>query len=579
MIRTAFPAFPTFPTRGWPMISRSLFRSVLLAAVASAVAIGPAMADSSHARIVRLSLVQGDVRVARDVRHGQDPLADSSVVWEAAQLNLPMRQGYALATDTGRAEVEFENGAMAFLSENTVLEFYDLSLDDGATNTRLVLRQGSATFYVNPRNDDYFSVTGGDFTAEATGRAEFRLDNFDDGSTVGVVKGRINVLQKKQSTQLSKGQSLTIRGDGASPAIGRVADSDEFDRWVSGRIDSVSTATNAAMRYSGSSGYTAGYADLMTYGSWFPMDTCGGYGWRPYGYGLGWSPFDNGGWGFDPVFGWTFIGAQPWGWLPYHFGGWGFAPGIGWAWSSCGFGNGFGWLPSTGVFVRRRRGPIGVVPIHPLDKRGQTPRNLVHGVFPVERGVVGRTLQRAEGTDWQVVKKAPQETLTSNRILAGAPERTSRIMASGASGPAGSRGAMVSRESSIVYDARERKFVNANAAGTRGVNVAVTSGGATSQRVAAGNTRVASASGTGSSLRTPSVPGSGGRGGGAPPARTMTPPPARSSGGGSYSGGGRGGWSGASGGSSGRSSGSSAGGGGASHPSGGSAPSGGGRPH
>src|SRR2546430_12749746 len=40
---------------------------------------------------------------------------------ETAGLNLPIRQGYVLATDNGRAEVEFENGAMAFLKENTVL--------------------------------------------------------------------------------------------------------------------------------------------------------------------------------------------------------------------------------------------------------------------------------------------------------------------------------------------------------------------------------------------------------------------------------------------------------------------------
>jgi len=60
---------------------------------------------------------------------------------------------------------------MAFLKENTVLEFYDLSLKDGARTTRLVLRQGSASFYANPASDDYFSVTGGDFTWKRTAAA------------------------------------------------------------------------------------------------------------------------------------------------------------------------------------------------------------------------------------------------------------------------------------------------------------------------------------------------------------------------------------------------------------------------
>src|ERR1700720_925813 len=132
------------------MISRKLIPSLLFILFCGLWAgVAPVSADSSHARIIRLSLVQGDGRFTRD-SHG-DPLADSNTAWEAAELNLPTRQGYVLATDQGRAEVEFENGAMAFLKENTVLEFYDLSLDNGALTTRLVLRQGTASFYGNPR--------------------------------------------------------------------------------------------------------------------------------------------------------------------------------------------------------------------------------------------------------------------------------------------------------------------------------------------------------------------------------------------------------------------------------------------
>ena len=108
----------------------------------------PAAADTSHVRIIRLSLVQGDVRFARET-HG-DPLADANATWETAAPNLPIRQGYVLSTDKGRAEVEFENGTLAFLKENSVLEFYDLSLKDDSRTTRLVLRQGAASFYVNP---------------------------------------------------------------------------------------------------------------------------------------------------------------------------------------------------------------------------------------------------------------------------------------------------------------------------------------------------------------------------------------------------------------------------------------------
>src|SRR5260370_703640 len=98
-------------------------------------------------------------------------------------------------------------GAMAFLKENTVLEFFDLSLNDSARTTRLVLRQGSASFYVNPASGDYFSVTGGDFTVEAEHRSAFRLDNYDDGSTVETYQGRVSVLHNKNSTHRHKGLS------------------------------------------------------------------------------------------------------------------------------------------------------------------------------------------------------------------------------------------------------------------------------------------------------------------------------------------------------------------------------------
>src|SRR6266851_1727200 len=239
------------------------------------VGLRPAAADSSHARIIRLSLVQGDVRFSRET-HG-DPLADSTATWETAGLNLPIRQGYVVATDRGRAEVEFENGAMAFLGENTVLEFYDLSLQDGAKTTRLVLRQGTASFYVNPASGDYFSVTGGDFTVEAEGRAGFRLDTYDDGSTVETFKGRVSVLHKKNTTRLEKGQSLSVKaGDDSSVNVARLPDDDDFDHWVSGRIDSVSTATTSALQYTGSPYYAPGFADLYTYGA---FSSCGAYGY------------------------------------------------------------------------------------------------------------------------------------------------------------------------------------------------------------------------------------------------------------------------------------------------------------
>src|SRR6266446_1382865 len=507
------------------MNTRISLRFVFLTVFALVFA-GWLRADTSHARIIRLRLVQGDVRFTRDV-HG-DPLTSDKATWEGATLNLPIRQGYVLATDQGRAEVEFENGAMAFLAENTELEFYDLSLEDGAKTTRLVLRQGTASFYVNPGNGDYFSVTGGDFTVETDGRAAFRLDNFDDGSVVDVTKGRVSVLRKNKTTALVKGQSLSMRAsDNNSTEIARLPENDDFDRWVSGREDAVVTATTAAQQYMSSPYYSSGMADLYTYGSWYPI---GGYGncWRPYGVGLGWSPFASGGWFMDPMYGWSFIGAQPWGWLPYHFGGWVFDPFFGWLWSpGFGFGLGFNGIapfrPVTGVFIRSKTGLIGLVPVHPLDVRGKEPINLAKGVFPVAGGTVSQQAMAgatAAGQSWKVMKAPPRESLTNTAVATSvAPTRVSRTIVGG-----GSNGRVVTldRNSSIAYDAREHRFVNGAAVTQTGE--AKSTGKTDATREAFTSQRAAQGRAEASAPASVRVPAASMRAA-APPPRAMAPPP------------------------------------------------------
>jgi hypothetical protein len=427
------------------------------------------LADSSHARIVRLSFVEGDVRFAHDVKG--DPLAaDANAGWEAAVLNLPIRQGYVLATDQGRAVVEFENGAMAFLSENTVLEFYDLSSEDGGFTTRLILRQGSAEFYVNPARSDYFSVTGGDFSVQAESRTTFRMNNFDDGSNVDVLHGRLTALSKGKSTPLQKNQALSMKaGEPESVTVEQAPGSDDFDQWASGKIQSFTTATASGSQYTNSydnnstNSYSSGFGDLYTYGGWFPV---AGYGncWRPYGVGFGWSPFDSGSWYYDAAFGWSFLGGQPWGWLPYHYGGWLFQPGVGWLWSPIGsFGaGGVGrWRPVTGVWMRSAGGAVGIVPAHPLDVRGKTPLNLSTGLFAVTPRGVTDTLTPEASDRWKVQKNPGRDVMQNQLAEATAPVHVVRTMASRGTGAASPRIA-TGDGSSIVYDRTERRFVNAD---------------------------------------------------------------------------------------------------------------------
>jgi hypothetical protein len=492
------------------------FAFLLLASLSSAPS---AFADASHIRIIRISYVQGDVRLARDVKG--DPLAgNENITWENAELNLPIRQGFVISTENGRAEVEFENGSLALIGENTVLQFFDLSLEDGSKTTRLVLRQGTASFSVNPSNGDYFSVTGGDFSVEADGHSTFRLDNFDDGSRVNVMKGRVNVLRKKGSTLLDKGQTLSMKADDPKnfDIATNTSTGDDFDKWSANRISAENNGIAAAQQYVNSPNYSSGLSSLYTYGAFYPCQF--GNCWRPYGVGLGWSPFDSGFWFTDPSIGMSFIGNQPWGWLPYHYGGWLFDPTYGWLWSPNAFGGsglygGYpGYLPVTGTWLRggKGKGPIGIVPTHPLDAKSKTPQNLARGVFTVNNGTIGRITAATAGEQWKTVKSIPKGTINARVANTTAPVRIERTMAGG--------------NSSLVYDAASHRYVNSSAAAT---NARV---GATGSPVGAANARSAAPAST-SAMRTANP---GARPTAAParsfsaPGRSMAPPSAPRSG-------------------------------------------------
>src|ERR1700724_429110 len=121
--------------------------------------------DSTNSRVVRLSRTDGQVLVSH-------PGNDS---WEEASVNLPLQEGDTLATQGGMAEIEFENGATAYLAENSVLQFTQLSFSGGGRVTRLNLTQGAGSFYANHTRQDSFLVVTSPFEVAIQDRAEVRV--------------------------------------------------------------------------------------------------------------------------------------------------------------------------------------------------------------------------------------------------------------------------------------------------------------------------------------------------------------------------------------------------------------------
>ncbi|MGH9727340.1 MAG: DUF6600 domain-containing protein [Candidatus Acidiferrales bacterium] len=295
----------------------------------------PAQAsDLSYARIVRLSLVGGDVQISRPGHSG----------WETASANMPITQGVTIGTNAGRAEVQFEDGSTAWISENALVQFTELALSDGGRITKLTLAQGTVSVYADLKRTDTFVVSTSREQITVPKRSLFRVDAFHDGASISVMQGEVQVGALEGSTDartLVKGQTLAYKSKIETSAVSASPKVDAWDRWVKSREQTLQTATAQSLSYANAP-FSYGMGDLSAYGGWNYFAGYG-YGWQPFGMTAGWAPFSMGQWASYPGLGWTWISGEPWGWVPYHFGNWMFSPAYGWTW----FPNNFGfWNPA-----------------------------------------------------------------------------------------------------------------------------------------------------------------------------------------------------------------------------------------
>ena len=311
--------------------------------------------DLSYARIVRLSVVTGDVQVSRPAH----------TAWEAASVNMPVMQGMAIGTNDGFAEVQFEDGTTAWIGPNTLVQFTELALADGGRITKLTLGQGTMSVLTELRRGDSFSLATADETVTTPKNALFRIDAFHDGASVSVLGGEAQVASAAGAQKVPKGKTLALRGKSKGESQQHLAlranpKPDGWDKFVVARAEQTQTAAVQSASYVNAP-FSYGMADLSQYGAWnyFPGY---GYGWQPMGMGSCWMPFMNGNWDFTQGFGWTWVSSEPWGWMPYHFGSWDYLPSNGWTWFPSGFdawdpapvnwysaGNQVGWWPASGA--------------------------------------------------------------------------------------------------------------------------------------------------------------------------------------------------------------------------------------
>ena len=358
-----------------------------LAVAAVLLLLVPALsAQNSHARIVRLSFIDGQVQIDRNAGQGM----------EKAIQNMPVVEGTRLDVEEGsHAEIEFENDSTMRLVGPAQVTFRELTLDpDGNKNTLVAIQSGLAYFNLPKVKDNEFRVAFDNHTFAVKKNSQFRVDASGEAQTLAVTKGELELLGEPKEVAVKKNETISFRPGEAQYALAKGVDSLGADAWNHDREQDRQMIARSDQYHASNSYYGKNYGmyDLARYGNWYFGP---GYGWlwRPYFYDasyaydpFAWDPFGFGSWSYYPGAGWTFISGYPWGWAPYRYGSWLFVPGYGWSWRPG--APSYGWQTMPTVI----NAPSGFgIPRPPNKTAGPTVPMTVPSIRPTAptRGVAG----------------------------------------------------------------------------------------------------------------------------------------------------------------------------------------------
>jgi FecR protein len=308
--------------------SLRIFPHFLIAIIAILVAGGlPSRARAQvvnpyEPEIVRISYLQGDVRLSRGGKNG----ADLNTSWEIAQTNVPIQEGFTLSTGAGRAEIEFENGTVIYLADNSVLEFNRLDSTYTVPVTNVELVTGTLTLSAKPAPREIFVISTPSERLSFPIAALVRVDSFLDGVTatpendkgddvieyggdaalppgakitsyfngikytanmpVGLANS-INDLAARNlsnTTHLNAGQPITYQNNKrvAGNLANESATPADWDAWVLARVTKREKEMSAALKASGLAASVPGLIDMYERGTFYPCAPEGNC-WRPNG--------------------------------------------------------------------------------------------------------------------------------------------------------------------------------------------------------------------------------------------------------------------------------------------------------
>lgn len=281
------------------------------------------------ARAVRLSYVEGSVKIS----HGNQVLADAAVN------NTPLFEGTQLVTnDDGRAEIQFEDGSVARLSPNSSLTLRVLRGQGANGEAEMALDGGLGYFELQGGGQSgTIRVRFNDAVVTASGYTVLRVNMDNPPGELAVFSGNAHVERgTAMSVDIHGGESLALNGSDGSQYD--LAESTEPDSWDSWNSDRDQVLTSEAASKTGATGSfpdsnNPAWSDLDANGNWYNLPDQG-YVWSPYdAANAGFDPYGNGNWMFQPGFGYTWVSGYSWGYMPYQCGNWNWYGGFGWGWA------------------------------------------------------------------------------------------------------------------------------------------------------------------------------------------------------------------------------------------------------
>ena len=317
---------------------------------------------------------------------GEQILADPAVA------NTPLFEGMQLSTgDSGKAEIQFEDGSVARLSPDTTLTIVALRGQGSTGDAQLLVNGGLAYFELQGGNAaGPISVLFGNNVATASGFTVLRVNMDNPPGALAVFSGNAHLQfgGSANSVDLHGGESIALSpSDPNNSQLSESIEPDSWDAFNSDRDQALTTEEASQTTASADMGQTQNpaWSDLDANGNWYNVPGQG-YVWSPYEAASDdFDPYGNGNWMYTPGYGYIWalrlsveLHAVPvrrvellfWIWL-----GMGARNGrMQTVWWGLGFygGPNIGYAPGGYLRINRpigpprspRGGPIPVVPVH-----------------------------------------------------------------------------------------------------------------------------------------------------------------------------------------------------------------------